>query len=566
MVDYLIGTEVAGNIPATSQVYKATHTKNGLYLPYMKRSFISFSFGGKNIEDFNLLASIDGDRMKFNGYSDFEDLTSQYDILDGHFYWGTHYTNHTIDFVLATDGINQMELDEFLRWFAAGERRELILSEHPNRVIIARVQSTPSLNLLPFEQVITKKIAKRDYKTSTTLYKGEINLSMIMEEPFWYSKINIFGYLGEDGVYHDVWTDANGQKQNIFDNPDALKIALEDNIPISSMIEEAMLLGDDKYANTDSTYGARTAPQNIYTEPAGKWEDVEDSDLLPVYCRVAKVSSEGLWIRGARIAGTVISESTGIASFPPNTKQYFYYAGTAPSFPTITFTLTPIINNKGYIESPCNAYASTNDVTYNTITFESIKRKNFEFTTPSIYTAYNQTIKIFEEMAVGEAWVNVKNRIRDEVIHAGVRAWANTIIDNFGEDIIEAMDKENAITSMSYFIKANSSEDILSSTFIINSKTGQARAQVQYRVPVNTSDKITQWATYGLINEFEEDVGDMIRSDYLIIEDRNQPTAEGSIVAWADDSIETRAHSHIITHDVSNGLSNVKVSYQNMYL
>jgi len=30
-----------------------------------------------------------------------------------------------------------------------------------------------------------------------------------MEEPYWYSKINIFGYF--DGqVYHDVWVNANG--------------------------------------------------------------------------------------------------------------------------------------------------------------------------------------------------------------------------------------------------------------------------------------------------------------------------------------------------------------------
>jgi len=71
----------------------------------MNRSFISFSFGGKNIEDFNLLASISGDRLQRQGYSSFEDLTSNYTVMDGHFYWGTHYTNHELDFDLATDAI-----------------------------------------------------------------------------------------------------------------------------------------------------------------------------------------------------------------------------------------------------------------------------------------------------------------------------------------------------------------------------------------------------------------------------------------------------------------------------
>jgi len=58
-----------------TQVYIATHRGEGAgsRLPYMNRSFISFSFGSKkdstgkeipvNIEDFNLIATIDGDRL-----------------------------------------------------------------------------------------------------------------------------------------------------------------------------------------------------------------------------------------------------------------------------------------------------------------------------------------------------------------------------------------------------------------------------------------------------------------------------------------------------------------------
>jgi len=40
-------------------------------LPLMNRSFISFTYGGKYIEDFNLIATIDGARMERNGYSAF---------------------------------------------------------------------------------------------------------------------------------------------------------------------------------------------------------------------------------------------------------------------------------------------------------------------------------------------------------------------------------------------------------------------------------------------------------------------------------------------------------------
>ena len=53
------GAGHAGTLPSyemKSQVYQATHRDN-LRTDYMYRSFISFTFGGKHIEDFNLLAT-----------------------------------------------------------------------------------------------------------------------------------------------------------------------------------------------------------------------------------------------------------------------------------------------------------------------------------------------------------------------------------------------------------------------------------------------------------------------------------------------------------------------------
>jgi len=60
----------------------------------MNRSFISFTYGGKKIEDFSLIATISGDRMSRLGYASFEDVTTTYDNLDGQFYWATHYTTN----------------------------------------------------------------------------------------------------------------------------------------------------------------------------------------------------------------------------------------------------------------------------------------------------------------------------------------------------------------------------------------------------------------------------------------------------------------------------------------
>jgi len=65
-------------------------------------------------------------------------------------------------------------LDDFLYWFHAGEIRELILAEHPNRATLARVAEPPQLSLLPFEDDVSITINEISYKTKTTLYKGDI--------------------------------------------------------------------------------------------------------------------------------------------------------------------------------------------------------------------------------------------------------------------------------------------------------------------------------------------------------------------------------------------------------
>jgi len=57
----------------------------------MYRSFISFTYGGKKIEDFDLIATISGDRINRNAYASFDDTVSTYDNLDGQHYWATHY-------------------------------------------------------------------------------------------------------------------------------------------------------------------------------------------------------------------------------------------------------------------------------------------------------------------------------------------------------------------------------------------------------------------------------------------------------------------------------------------
>ena len=73
-------------LPKVTQTRQATY-KGELRLPFMYRSFISFSFGGRYIEDFGIIRVTGDDRIEQDLFSSFNDLTQEYDVVDGQFYW-----------------------------------------------------------------------------------------------------------------------------------------------------------------------------------------------------------------------------------------------------------------------------------------------------------------------------------------------------------------------------------------------------------------------------------------------------------------------------------------------
>ena len=100
------------------QVYSATHSGEGNPLSVLGRHFISFSYGGKNIEDFNLLACFSGDRLNKGVYAPFQDVTTQQTELDGQMFWSSSYSAGTLTFFLATDGMTVKEYEDFKAWFS----------------------------------------------------------------------------------------------------------------------------------------------------------------------------------------------------------------------------------------------------------------------------------------------------------------------------------------------------------------------------------------------------------------------------------------------------------------
>ena len=541
----LYGNESLSTIKHT-QVYEATHGEGVKRLPYMKRSFISFRFGGKNIEDFNLIATTVSNSINRSGYAQFNDQTTSYDILNGQQYWGTHYAKNQIEFILATDGIDQKMLDEFLFWFQAGDTKELILAEHPNRAIYARVAEPPHLNLLPFEGQVEVKLAGGSYYTSTTLYKGEIELHLETDEPFWHAIMNILGKK-ENNEYTQVYYDVNQEREvNIFASQDALKILYEDGIPIGSMIQNDMLLGDNTFASVEDKVINRI------------W-DLNEEQTKP---NIENLSGGGACIAGivdgveyeGIIAGALVdADGNGIPSLAGGANAYFFYAGTAPSPTVIEFTIKPQFDEQGYISAPYNAHTNPK---YNTLTIESVHSQELKFTIPNILTSYNKAIDIIRNQYTLVDQATLCDTLREEVRHQGAREWAVSVISNAETNSSNMITTEltSLITSMKSFLMEDQTT-VTDMTFSFNSKTGQAIGQFSYRTSLNS--------TQNELISVKEDVGDMLRSNYIILRDRNYPTQNGVINGWTENNKEW---SHRIYHNMSIPMKNLIITYQNMYL
>lgn len=511
----LMGNEVASDLPARTQVYQATHDGEGQRLPHMLRSFISFSYGGKFIEDFGVISVIEGDRITRNAYANFEDLTSTYSVMDGQFYWGTHFTTNHISFSLATDGMTQNQLDEFRYWFMPGQIRELVLAEHPNRGILARVETTPTYSLLPFEQLTTIQVDANIYEVSTTIYKGNIQLSFVMDEPFWYSIQNFI---------EDTVVDVNGNTIAALQNKDTLKVMLEDGIPTVQSLMPNCFLGNNYFV----TNGGAIA------------------GTVPIYSQV-----------GLAVIGVQVGLRSGI-NINDQAIYYLYYCGTAPAYPILQFTLRPQFNDAGYIIAPYNNIASINDKPqYNTL---QVGSATFSFSTPGMYTGYNQALQLVDSFDnTNASYVEVLNALRLGIKEYYARAWAIYVMEKlFSENtLLPTGWKADFKEDMKQFLFDSDTNIGLSATFIFDSSTGEALGKFNCRSAELQKTQDNSLNNTETIIIQEENVGDMVCSDYLIIRDRN---ILGSTRKLTVDNCSA------ITTDYPTELTDALILYKNMYL
>ena len=260
-------------------VYKLTHDGEGKSLSFIDKAFISFTYGGKKIEDFGLIAVSVDDRYNGESPPEHEDFVTDARMLNGQYYWGSHYNAREMTISLVTDGMTQMQLDKFKYWFQAGEMRELIMAQHPNRGIIARVAQAPQISMVPFPRKKRTIINDKEIEVTIIQYKGNIQLNLIMDDPFWYAINNVFGkYIKNENnqvIIVDRWIDVN---HNIIEqlNDDALKVVVQDNIPTAGMINDQINFANNlrlsyynpyKYTLTSEEIQHSTEQNNLQGTP-----------------------------------------------------------------------------------------------------------------------------------------------------------------------------------------------------------------------------------------------------------------------------------------------------------
>ena len=488
---------IAVNTTRYTDVYKATHDGSGNRLSYAKRSFISFTYGGKHIEDFGVIAITEGDRLTHPAYADFTDIVSTPEVYDGQLYWDSHHKANTWEFKLATDAMTEENLTNFKNWFKPGVIRELILAEHANRAILARVAATPSISILPFEDNIKTTIGSTTYNVKTTLYKGEITLNFVMDYPFWYAKSTSYSIPNPDITY----TDGNDYSGN-FNVEDTLKIILEDNLPTG-------------------------AHSNV------------------------------------PFVGDAVQNGVTIGNTP--TYTYMYYAGNAPCHPIIEFDLVPRLNDTtGYIDSPHNSIASGGVNPYNYIRFESENQYDLNITTAGIYSSYNYARQILTDYAEGVSWEELRVAFRDNIKHYNARAYMMRLVDKYrsasSSEAVTAADVTGMKADMVDYLRASAgSSSLASAHYVIDCENGRATITVNHCTLTEDSTTTPHtWTTN--YTSTEEDAGDMLKSSYLELEDRNYLTSNHTIGSWA---VNHKYNYRISTNFPS--LTNFKVSYKNMY-
>ena len=115
------------------------------------KSFISFTYDGKAIEEFGMAVVSSGDRLSTSIHPSFNNTISTVPGRTGSIYWGTNITGLSFNFKLATDSITSRQLLNFKSHFRPGNIAKFSLAEAEYCYAYAVIDSASTFEFIPFD-------------------------------------------------------------------------------------------------------------------------------------------------------------------------------------------------------------------------------------------------------------------------------------------------------------------------------------------------------------------------------------------------------------------------------
>lgn len=224
------------------------------------KSFLSFTFDGKAIEDFGFAVVYNGDRLSNAFHPTFTNTTTTVPGRLGSIYWGTEVTGYTFDIQIATDRATARQIANLKRHFAPGKYAELSLAESEYCYCYAMVNSNSTFSFVPFEE---KTIIKgKEYVD--TIYKGDATLSFFVPQIYFYGKATYGPYVSNPES--KPWFLASGL------------LISKDSIPQKNcFLANGYKEGNPGTSGTIYAYNAGNAPARVNIEFDYKPSDISGS-------------------------------------------------------------------------------------------------------------------------------------------------------------------------------------------------------------------------------------------------------------------------------------------------
>lgn len=514
------------------QVYDAVHNSKGNLRDDINMQFLNFKYGDKRISDFNLIATIENNSIDRELYAPFSDTTSKYSGIDGQAYWYSTFEPAQLNFTLATDGMTEEELNNFKSWFRPGPAKELVLSEHHNRIAYARVAAPPTMAMLPFDSGarLADEVGLRNLTTDVipmTLYKGTIKLTFILDDPFWHANTSILKKVQstKDKKYYLTYYN---QGKSDWDNDwcsdehtkRALKIIKEDNIPhvagFRNHISYTTTSGDKgehlnillPHKSVLDTYKEKQSDETYDTGAYKSFRQVKGDHLNPQLPEELKKDSQNQ------------ADFKNQAPLKKSGYYFIYNSGNVDSHATLNTYIKVRRNESGYYgyaedgEKPTDI---TSDATISIIAHEDSKNPHdtmtFKFGLPDFLYSYNVAMQKISELNDLKYAVELKDFFVDQLTSPETRQW---FIHELNACQINPTRLGENTTLFDHFktIWAGSGNGDVYFTMRVNSKTGEA-----IMVLDKTNSSLYNDKEYPFMGKFpsEKNCGNMIKSRYLYV-------------------------------------------------